>query len=377
MSGAFFIRWREKFFGALVSCLLFTSTAGANPLEIHIINVQWGMSVLIRGPDGTLVLFDGGNSGRGISEVVPYFKTLGIAPNSQFACMVLSHHHQDHFGGLTEIIEAGYTHFKKIYDHGHGRRGGGESFNKFKTAVKKTDAAALTEIRLGETISLGDGAKVTCVAANGRVIGNPRQVPEVSDENDRSICLLVQYGGFDFLSCGDLGGGRVGTERDCTHRNPGNQVNMESSVAAALLENRYLTTDGVEVLHVNHHGSESSSNSDYINKLTPRVAVISVGAGQAPNFQLPRKNVVGNVLLGGGDGKTCMIHTPELVLQTADGPKDRHSKASNAAYSVGDIVISTNGTKTFKVWGTGEIGQGDSELVKAKLPRTFNLDGVQ
>ena len=377
MRGDFVIKWREKFYGVLVSCLLFTSTAGANPLEIHIINVQWGMSVLIRGPDGTLVLFDGGNSGRGKSDVVPYLKSLGVTPNSQFACMVLSHHHEDHFGGLTEIIDGGYIHFKKIYDHGHGRRGGGDSFNKFKTSVKKTDAGVITDIRLGETILLGDGAKVTCVAANGRVVGNHRPVPEVSDENDRSICLLVQYGEFDFLSCGDLGGGRVGTERDCTHRNPGNQVNMESSVAAALLDDRYLTSDGVEILHINHHGSESSSNSEYINKLTPRVAVISVGTGQAPNFQLPRKNVVDNVLLGRGPGSYCMTHIPELVLQTADGPMERGSKASNAGYSVGDIVVSTNGARTFKVWGTGEVGQGDSEIVKAKLPRTFNLDGVQ
>jgi hypothetical protein len=50
-------------------------------LEIHHVNVQQGDCTLIVGPDGTTFLIDAGNQGKGISEVVPYLQSLGIAPS--------------------------------------------------------------------------------------------------------------------------------------------------------------------------------------------------------------------------------------------------------------------------------------------------------
>ena len=67
----------------IVGCLLlllFPVTIAAQQLEIHYINVSWGGSVLVKGPNGTTVLLEAGNTGRGTSRVVPYLQSIGILP---------------------------------------------------------------------------------------------------------------------------------------------------------------------------------------------------------------------------------------------------------------------------------------------------------
>jgi len=58
----------------------------------------------------------------------------------------------------------------------------------------------------GQVIYNKDGVTVTVVAANGRVIGQEAvNVPcDSGDENKVSMALLVKYGGFDYLTAGDL-----------------------------------------------------------------------------------------------------------------------------------------------------------------------------
>ena len=56
---------------ALLSCAVLGQFAPSGLLEIHYINVQQGGSTLIIGPNGTTILMDAGNNGKGTSEVVP------------------------------------------------------------------------------------------------------------------------------------------------------------------------------------------------------------------------------------------------------------------------------------------------------------------
>ena len=96
---------------------------------------------------------------------------------------------------------------------------------------------------------------------------------------------------------------------------------METPLVQAIMPggaNPLLGPLGVEVMHVAHHGSESSTNFDFMNRLTPMVACISVGGGQPSNYLLPRKNVVENVLLAQAH---CITASPALVLQTDDGER--------------------------------------------------------
>ena len=100
----------------LFVCLLAVSLS-AQTLEIHYINVGWGGSVLVKGPDGTTVLMEAGNTGKGTQYVVPYLKSIGIQPANGFDYMIGGHQHCDHIGGLDEVINAGYdVHVKNYYN---------------------------------------------------------------------------------------------------------------------------------------------------------------------------------------------------------------------------------------------------------------------
>jgi len=132
-----------------------------------------------------------------------------------------------------------------------------------------------------------------------------------------------------------------------------------------------ISAGGIDVLNANHHGSESSTNPNWMNYSRPEVAIISTGAGQAAGWDLPRIDVVEHVLLA--QATACITVPPTLVLQTEEGAPTG-SLTSFAGYSVGDIRIVTNGSAGFTVSADGHLTQGPIEVAAAGLPRTFALD---
>src|SRR4051812_9360105 len=97
---------RMRAIAACVALLALPLTAAE--LEIHYINVGWGTSVLVRGPNGGPVLVDGGGTSHGTSEIVPYLKSIGIKPADGLSYTIVGHQHEDHLGGLDEVVDAGY-----------------------------------------------------------------------------------------------------------------------------------------------------------------------------------------------------------------------------------------------------------------------------
>src|SRR5205823_1679741 len=193
----------------------------------------------------------------------------------------------------------------------------------------------------------------------------------VTDENDRSIALLIKYVGFDYLWASDLGGG----SDSCTGRST-TQLNVETSVIRAISPggaNPLISAGGIDLLHVNHHGSESSTNPTYFNMANPAVAIIGVGDGESSGWDLPRIDVVEHVLLG--QSTACVTAPPTFVLQTEEG-NPGSTLMSKAGYCVGNIKVTTDGISIFTVSADGAVHQGPNELVAAGLPRSFTLDDL-
>jgi len=341
--------------------------AQVQDLEIHYINVQQGQSTLIIGPDGTTILFDGGNEFKGTTEVVPYLQALGITTSQPLDYIIASHRDTDHYMGLTEVINYGYDALH-VYDNGSDKYN--EFVQAFLNAAAGTTAGGVVPIPLGTVINLGNGATATCVATNGYVIGTGLVPGGQGNENDRSVCLLIQYGDFDYLVTGDLGGGS--DDYFCTGRST-TQVNIETPLVHAIMPaggNPLLTQYGLELAHVGHHGSESSTNADYMNLLSPQVGCIAVGAGQSDGWYHPRIDVVENVLLSLAP---CVTAPPALVLQTEEGAPTGE-KTSFAGYCVGDIVISTAGVDSYSVSANGAVSQGPDERTAAGLPAAYYFE---
>ncbi len=344
-------------------CLVALPMAAAN-LEIHYIDVGWGGSVFIKGPTGITVLMEAGNTGMGTAYVVPYLKSIGVQPANGIDYVIGGHQHCDHIGGLDEVIQAGYNiHNKQYYN---GSTYSSSCADGWNAASAGTTAGVPIVMPVGTVIDLGGGATLTCIANNGSIIGGAT-VP-VTDENDRSIALLIKYGGFDYLWASDLGGG----PDSCTGRGT-LQLDVETSVITAISPggaHPLISAGGIDLLHVNHHGSESSTNPTYFNMAKPAVAIIGVGDGETTGWDLPRTKVVDSVLLGTSG---CTTAPPAFVLQTEEG-NPAGTNTSHSGYCVGNIKVTTDGVSIFTVSADGLVHQGPNELAASGLPRSFTID---
>ncbi len=337
-------------------------------LEIHQINVQQGASTLVIGPTGTTVLLDAGDDGKG-EQIVAYLQLIGLDPEDDFDYTIAGHMDADHIGGFDEVFDAGYdVRFGNWYN---GSTKTGQAITDYMAAVARTAAGGPMKAIVGDTIDLGGGAILTVVAVDGVVIGHGI-ADGAEKENDLSIAVLIQHGDFDYIWASDLGGG--GDDSACTGRST-DQANVETPLAQAITPGGswpLVSTAGVDVMHVNHHGSESSTNSDYMNLLKPEVAVIAVGAGQIANWDHPRKDVVESVLQAEAP---CVTTPVAFVLQTEEG-SPVGDETSLVGFAVGDIKITSDGVTEFSVEANGMVSQGPDERVAAGLPRDFPLGEV-
>ncbi|MSO60639.1 MAG: hypothetical protein EXQ50_00860 [Acidobacteria bacterium] len=354
-------------FAIMVAWLLVATTAAARQLEIHQINVGWGMSVLVKGPDGTTVLLEAGNTGRGTADVVPYLQSIGITPAAGLDYTIVGHQHCDHNGGMDEVVNAGDNVRVTNYDNGSSYSS--SCVTGWNTAAGTTTAGVPRAPLVGDQVPLGNGATLTFIAVNGSIVGGGSV--SVSNENDRSIAVLVKHGGFDYLWASDLGGGSIDTA--CTGRST-TQVDVESAVITAISPGGafpLISTGGIDVLEASHHGSESSTNMNWMNMSRPAVALIGTGAGQSPGWDFPRIDILEHVLLS--QATSCITAPAAFVLQTEEG-SPTGSLTSFMGYSVGDIKVTTDGATGFTVSANGAVAQGPNEVAAAGLPRTFALD---
>jgi len=363
-----------RIFMILVLCLFSLSAFAFTPsglLEIHYINVGTAGCTFVIGPDGTTLLMDGGENGDGYSNVIPYFQSIGLTIYDDLDYMLAGHLDSDHIGGLDEVIYGGYDVISAVYYNGSPESN--SYIQDFYNAAEGTTAGGPDVIALNTVIDLGDGATARCVMVNGYILGDGYVSP--GTENCRSIAMLITYGQFEYIFASDLSGGD--DDEWCTYRHTATDYsNDETPLSNSLVSPsgaNLLGAYGVEVMHVNHHGSESSTNSDYMNNLNPSVACISVGWGQSYGWDFPRHDILDNVLLCEAPGD-CVDSVPAMVFQTEDGSGTPDTYRSYRGYAVGDIIIKTDGQMLFQVDGSGRISGGPDEREDAGLPRYFPLD---
>ncbi|MBS4016167.1 MAG: hypothetical protein KGZ86_07040 [Candidatus Latescibacteria bacterium] len=231
------------------------SVIHADQLKIYQIDVNTGDAALIVSPTNQYILIDAGHIlGNYGDTVLTFLRNLGITHLNH---ILTSHYHEDHIGGMARVIYglSGANNNDSIlgwcYDRGDTYTTA--TFLAYKAAVglkRKT-------VTLGETLDLGGGAFMFCVARNGKVMNGDSVLP-TSGENYRSLAWVLEYGLFRFFTAGDLVGYNISGERD-----------VETKVAPVVRK--------VDVLKVSHHGSRNSSNPTFLDSLRPTAAIISQG----------------------------------------------------------------------------------------------------
>lgn len=283
--------------------------AFAGQLQIHCLNVGQGDAALVISPSGRRLLVDAGYDSLGTKKVLSWLAGLGIR---SLDWIVATHYHADHIGGLDEVIAGlGLDSVREaVLD-----RGWSYSTTHYDDYVRAAGGKRRT-IADGRVLDLGGGATATCRAVNGNGrLTQPFTDPPYS-ENDMCVALVISFERFDFSISGDLSGQTTAYYRD-----------IETSLAPEV--------GPVEVLRVNHHGSEYSSNQYFVSTLAPLASVVSCGAN---DYGHPNSGVISRLRAFGA------------VYQTAD----RRGRPVD-----GDIVITTDGT-SFAI-------NGDSFICRAGI----------
>lgn len=225
-------------------------------LSVTFLDVGQGDSALISFPNGKLMLLDSGGTiprelrfhegeeifiedriSIGEAAVSPYLWQLGIKKLDYIAA---SHGHSDHTQGFEDI--------GKSFEIGEAITGviptNDPQFDAFRNAAIFNNAS-IKSWRRGDKFEI-DGVKIEVVAPFEDALK-----ADVS-ANNQSLVFRIQFGERSFLLTGDA-------EKEVERR--------------LILEAQNLSAD---VLKVGHHGSRTSSTSEFLARVQPKYAVISV-----------------------------------------------------------------------------------------------------
>ncbi len=86
------------------------------------------------------------------------------------------------------------------------------------------------------------------------------QTKEYDNENDNSNVIFMELNGYKFMFMGDAG------------------IDKEKNIL-----DEYNLSD-IDVLKVGHHGSKTSSSKQFINNISPKYSLISVGKNNRYNY---------------------------------------------------------------------------------------------
>ena len=246
----------------LFSALL-ASTATAQTLELHFINVGQGDSTLIVCPNGNRILVDAGSTGGAdIPAIQTYFNARVGTNTPQLDTLVITHGDADHYNLLDDLLP-GVT-VGNIY------RVGVESdystgFWTWLGNFRTNRGTVLASDYFDDQNT--PNPNIDCGAANVHVLA-ASVVSSTSRKNAASIVLLISFNLFDVILTGDA---TFATEN--------------------VIIGRYGNWIDVEVLKIGHHGSETTSTSDtWLQHVRPWTAVAS--AGYHNSHQHARRDVI-------------------------------------------------------------------------------------
>lgn len=236
---------------------------------------------------------------------------------------VIDFHSEDNFElDIDELNYCGDINVETWVDYG-------DAVLRDKDHVKKYQSirnAVGNRIVLGKdnidtfSIDLGKTAKVIPYASNGYVRNRAARVSKVNNPNERSIAVLVSYGTFDFLVAGDLSGNGSSSDDD---------AKMEQAVGEALVRDQVK----LDILHVNHHGSNDGSAADFLDLVNPNIAIVS--AGNKNSYRHPSKSTLNRLYENG------VYRTIFTSFGTTSGRIDKKVRNRVAIYQ-SDIIILAN-----------------------------------
>lgn len=214
--------------------------------KVVFMDVGQGDGILIRSGMGMNILIDGGSSDNGqVGEYVmaPVIRYFGAA-HIDYA--FVTHGDKDHMSGVEYLLETDDTGIVI------------ENLVLPKYGVRE-DLAELIELAMSKGVNIiyvETGSQIYCGndMVNMRLdVLHPGDETDITDSNDLSAVMMLEYCGEKILFTGDAGFAG---------------------------ENELLASGadvGADILKVGHHGSRYSSGEEFLSRVSPSYAIISAG----------------------------------------------------------------------------------------------------
>ena len=246
-------------------------------IQITYLDVGQADCTLIRYKNNN-ILIDAGNNEDG-EKIVSYLKEQGI---NNFKYVIGTHAHEDHIGGMDEIID----NFK--INHFYMP----DVITTTKTFEDILDSLENNNVKF-ETPKIGENIKIDDMKLQILYVGRDKE-----DLNDTSIITRIVFKNTSYIFMGD---------------------------ASSKVENQLLDKDiESDVLKVGHHGSQYSSSAKFLKTVNPKYAIIQVGKNNTynhpkkivldklnkMNVQIYRTDKDGTIILT-SDGKNISIEKKE------------------------------------------------------------------
>jgi len=248
------------FVGLILAVVLSWSVFATRPdhnLHIYFLDVGQGDATLIRTPEGSDILIDGGPDETVLSEIgeiLPFW-------DRKIELVILTHPDSDHLLGLVSVMEryavdeiwkTGIDYQSSIYT---------EFLNLIDNqGIKSEDVWQGKQSIFDQQVDLEVLAPFDCLSGN-----------KVKDTNSTSIVCRLDFKGESFLFTGDA---PIKIEQEFLAQN----VALKSTV-----------------LKVGHHGSRNSTSREFLEAVLPEIATISCGKDN--RFNHPHKEVLDNLAL--------------------------------------------------------------------------------
>lgn len=240
---------------------------------VHFIDVGQGDAALVQTKDGNLLIDTGTTDSR--ETLLACIDALEI---TTFDYAIFTHPHADHIGGAAKVLK-NYKVETVILPNAVNTN---YTFENMMDAIEQENCEVI-EGKAGISFSLGD-TKVDLLAP---------VYEDDSNLNNTSVVAKVTYGEVSFLFTGD--------------------AEIESESAMLLTDEDALDAD---ILKLGHHGSSTSSSWDFLNAVSPEIAVAS--CGYENEYGHPHREVVSRL----GELNVPLYRT----------------------YETGNIVVFTDGT---------------------------------
>ena len=208
-------------------------------MEVVLLDVGQGDALAIRSPRGRWILVDAGpkteSFDAGARTVLPFLRRRGAG---KVDLLVLTHPDMDHVGGAGAILRE--FPVGRVLDPGKA-----VGTDVFLEALEGAESGGVPwqVVRGGDSLNV-DGIAIRVLWPSGETF---------RDANEASVVLELRFGAFSILLTGDA------------------PSEVEEAFMPFLLSPRF------QILKVGHHGSTTSTSSELLERISPEVALVSVG----------------------------------------------------------------------------------------------------